>query len=337
MISKGKKSLHQLAKPSALAAATRTPFKLTKTIGKEKKKNAVSNIHSNNNAPSSKNEIDVTTTENNNTTRSPDGEMKISSFSFAPSFVPTKSIASVAASLIDDTVGDDSGDECRLVTSNRLVLTGTNTSNILSPPYAKRRRSNKTVTGEWGRRLIALRNSRANDSVRLQNQAFARRRMFDVNDPRKRAKTFTDVTIMGSYNGPWINRPEDMKITILGYVHRHIQKNNNSYTKGNNQLHDQCHHHHQQQLLQQEADNIFSQDYFAWFTFTLATARCINLERACKLRIYNAIILRCRMPTRLDLPPKSFGGSNSKNIIRCEKIVICTHLCERTDGTASSS
>ena len=332
MISKGKKSLHQLAKPSALTAATRTPFKLTKTIGKKKKKNAVSNSHPNN-APSSKNELDVTTAKistNNNTTRSPDSGMKKSSFSFAPSFVPTKSIASIAASVFDDTVGDDSGDECRLVTSNRLALTGTNTNNILSP---KRRRA-KVVTGEWGRRLIALHNSRANDSVRLQNQAFARRRMFDVNDPRKRAKTFTDATLLGSYNGPWINRPEDMKITILGYVHRHVQKSNNSYTKGNNQLHDQRHHNQQQQQQQQEADSIVSQDYFAWFTFTLATARCINLERACKLRIYNAVILPCRTPMTLDLPPKSFG---CKNIIRCEKIVICTHLCERTDGTASSS
>jgi len=336
MISKSKKSLHQLAKPSALAAATRTPFTVTKA--NRKKKNVVSNGEKDksDNSAINKNSYSNNTSSSKSGTDVTNGEVKKSSFSFAPSFVPKKSIASIAASLNNEAVGDDSGDECRTVTSKRLAHVNTNINPFVNTsPYAKRRRA-KPVTGEWGRRLILIRNSRSNDSVRLRNQAFARRRMYDLNDPRKRAKTFTDVTIMGSYNGPWINLPEDMKITVLGYMHRHIQRNKSS-TKGTNHPQDQKH--------RQETKNIISQDCFAWFTFTLATARCINLERACKLRIYNAVVLPCRMPMTLDLPPTSFdflpgnsGGSDSGNKnIRCEKIVICTHLCERIDRIASSS
>ena len=259
------------------------------------------------------------------------------SFSFAPSFVPTKSIASMSVSL-DDAVGDDSGDESRFVTSTRVAPTSTAINQYVNtPPHAKWRRA-KTVTGEWARRLIALRNSRSNDSLRLQNKSFARQRIFDWNDPRKRAKTYTDVTIMGQYNGPWVNLPEDTKITVLGYIHRHVQRSSNSFNGHNRHAHD--HRHAQQQQQQyQEHETIISEDFFAWLTFTLATARNINLQRACKLRIYNAVILPCRFPVTLDLPPKSFcnlrkksNSSGSKNIF-CENIVICTHLCERADNS----
>jgi hypothetical protein len=157
--------------------------------------------------------------------------------------------------------------------------------------------------------------------------------LLDVSDPRKRAKTYTDVTILGQYGGPWMNVPEDTKITVLGYAHRHIQQCiDESHHRSNTALHLQ----HQKQ----EDTKTISNDFFAWFTFTLATARRIELQQGCKLRIYNAIILPCRLPVVLDIPPSSAfflennieidsTSSGTTTARCCERTVICTHLCER--------
>lgn len=265
--------------------------------------------------PSSIKKNDSAETPSEKTPRSSIKATKFS-FSFAPSFVPTK-----CSALSEDAIGDDSGDECG------VINTPTNFSFASTPPFKRRRRS-KAANGEWVRRLVSLRNTQSNDSVRLQNKAFARQRrmLLDVSDPRKRAKTYTDVTILGQYSGPWINVPEDTKITVLGYAHRHIQrcidKNHHSNTR-------------QQQNQKQEETKTVSKDFFAWFTFTLATVRRIELQQGCKLRIYNAIILPCRLPVALDIPPISafFLENNietdNTTTASCERTVICTHLCER--------
>ena len=320
--------MQQLAKKSALAAATRfsfnkPPIRTSKKIKSDHVRHVensghdsnVGNITSNLDcSPIKKKEEEEIHLEKEKSI----SEATKSSFSFAPSFVTTKSSA-----FSQDSIGDDSGDDCRVVTSP------INHSFASTPPFRKRRRS-KAATGEWGRRLVSLRNSLSNDSVRLQNKAFARQRiLLDVSDPRKRAKTCIDVTILGQYIGPWINVPEDTKVTVLGYVHYHTQRIIKNCT--DKDRHFACH----QQTQKPEDTKTVSKDILAWFTFTLATARRIELQQGCKLRIYNAIILPCRLPMVLDAPPTSIlppeCGIEMTGRVICEKTVICTQLCERLD------
>ena len=316
--STARKPLRQLAKSSALMAATRFSFQKPSQQTKDDTRRRVEKpsfhrskrTRNSDGSPMERNDGDGTSP----VTKTPPNETTTSSFSFAPSFVQTKSSA-----LSQDSIGDDSGDDSRVVTTpvNHFALT---------PPLQRRRRS-KAANGEWVRRLISLQNALSNDSVRLQNKAFSRHKMLlDASDPRKRAKTFTDVTILGQYVGPWVNVPEDMKITVLGFVHGHTQQTGENYRRMTPQ----------QQTQKQRNTKTVSKDFFAWFTFTLSTARRIELQKGCKLRIYNAIILPCRSPIKLDAPPVSLvsleNGNGLSGTVRCEKTVICTNLCERIDS-----
>ena len=303
-----KKYPQQLAKRSLLMAATRFSFhKKTTRASQQSKRESVSPIGNLTNArKTSASSMSPIRTKDITEIRS-EGKRTLNdetktSFSFAPSFVPTKSSA-----LSQDSIGDDSGDDSRVITAQ--------IHHSLTPP----RRRRKAANGEWVRRFISLQNTLNNDAVRLQNKAFARQRMLlDVSDPRKRVKTFIDVTILGQYVGPWINVPEDMKITVLGYAHCH--KKRKSLTDK----------HIARQPRTKEETTIVSQDFFAYFTFTLATARRIELQQGCKLRIYNAIILPSRLPTALDaLPPSLSTEIGVDGTLRCENTVICTQLCER--------
>lgn len=313
------KSSQQLSTSSGLVAATRYSSKKTIGIRKQERKKEIPErvrhgaIHVNNSRYSNpcsivKNDVAETPSDK---TKPPSEATKIS-FSFAPLFVPSK-----CTPASDDAIGDDSGDESRVITTTR------NTSFLSSPPF-KRRRQTKTKIGKWAMRLVTLRNANINDSVRLQNKAFPMQRMLlDVTDPRRRAKTYTDVTILGQYSGPWINVPEDTKITLLGYTHRHVQRIE--------------HWNARKQRKDKHTDvSTVTADFFAWFTFSLLTARCIDLEQGCKLRIYNAIILPCRLPVALDISTTliSILRSNTKTNVttRCEKCVICTHMCERINS-----
>lgn len=254
-------------------------------------------------------------TENRNDARSQRkrpsaSEAPKSSFSFAPSFVAKK-----ASALSQDSIGEDSGDDCRMVIApNRQSLT---------PPPFKRRRRSKIASGEWVQRFVALQNAQNNDAVRLQNRAFSKV-LLDLSDPRKRAKTSMDVTILGQYIGPWINVADDKKLTVLGYAHRHT----------NQKTRVEKNRHSQKRTLTQDEVNTVSRGFFAWFTFTLSTARRIELQQGCKLRIYNPIVLPCRAPFKLDAPPKSmFAAEEDKmenhDTVCCDKTVICTQLCEK--------
>uniref|UniRef100_A0A7S4EM70 Uncharacterized protein n=1 Tax=Pseudo-nitzschia australis TaxID=44445 RepID=A0A7S4EM70_9STRA len=363
-------STQQLANASALAAATRTPFRKplqsTRTKTKTKKR---ANTNTNDTVSRTKSTAATSgdrcrdRSSSPSKTKTPTTDEAVgSSFSFAPAFVPTKNKV-----LVEDTdaIGDDDGDwgdGCRVVTVDTTTPNSNSTSlfpsSSTTPPSKWRRRAKKTTaTGEWVRKLVTLRNARNNDSVRLQNQAFVRERqkrihhktLLDVNDPRKRARTYTDATILGRYDGPWINLPEDTKITVLGYAHRRIriqqplsksQTNNHPTTNANAKA-----------KANTTTTTTLSQNFFAWFTFTLATARRIELQQMCTLRIYNAVVLPCRLvlPVTLDLPPDSRSilpelvsdsdassgtrqaTSTSTSTIRCEKTVVCTQLCERTN------
>lgn len=238
------------------------------------------------------------------------------SITFAPSFVPARAsnMLSLDGLVVDRGDVDDHG---RVVSSlNHRV-----NSEYSSPPHhLTGRRRAKAANGAMGRRLNSIRNSRCNDAFRLQNEAFARRNVFDVNDPRKGANSYADVTLVGKYDGPWTNLPEDFKITLLGYVHRHLEKKAG--------------------LQRRRPENFLCHGAFAWFTFTFATARTVDLRQSHHLRIYNPVILPCHAAAVSNLPRSFFGtdGYNENVNIsgRCAQLVICTHLCERLDSIPST-
>lgn len=192
------------------------------------------------------------------------------------------------------------------------------TASASSPPVPARRRSRGSSKGggggTWTKRFATLRNSRANDSVRLQNQAFSRHRhnhAFDLNDPRKRANSYTDVTIVGggdcTGSASWIHAAgavgeQDSKIAVLAYLHRHVRAGSETNHPS------------------------FQEKEFAWVSFTLATARSISLQKGIQLRLYNAVVIPNRHAVTID--PHAATALGVKSSMECRHVVICTHLCE---------
>jgi hypothetical protein len=253
------------------------------------------------------------------------------SFSFVPLFVPSRT----SNLLHDDGLVEDEGDILTSPTGGRGggVKASSNSGGNIDyhspqhPNMGRRRRSKAgNNNGPMVRRLTSIRTMRGNDSLRLYNEAFARSRtVVDANDPRKRANTYADVTLLGRYNGPWADLPEDYKITLLGYAHRHVPKKK---TTG---------WHYQPQRL---PVTFLSEGTYSWFTFTLTTARNVNLQQSCCLRIYNPVILPCPSikVSNIQWPPSGVDSNNGNAIVDgyCSTHVICTHLCERLDSIPSS-
>jgi hypothetical protein len=303
------KKSQPLAELSELAAATRKPLRLNKfppTCGSNEKVNKDVK-----NAPV----VSAHTETIYSSEFSPKPrENHMGKLSFAPSFVPKSKIVSIAT--VDAVVEDLRGEGGHLVRiPDRTSMSGSAPNFFASPqPVMKRRRMNK-VTGKWVQRLVALRNCRNTDVLRLQNQAFARHSGMNLNNPRKRAKAMMDVTIVGQYNGPWVNLPEDFPITVLGYLHRHVQLLKNSHSSA----------------APMEKERTAQKDVFAWFTFRLSTARMMSLERGCRMKIYNAVVLPS--PTAVELAiPSSIPHLRDGISHYCRTIVICTDLCERSDS-----
>mmetsp|Transcript_3135 Transcript_3135/g.8492 ORF Transcript_3135/g.8492 Transcript_3135/m.8492 type:complete len:271 (+) Transcript_3135:717-1529(+) len=240
-------------------------------------------------------------------------EEKKSSFSFAPSFVSKKT-----ACIEDDDIGDESEDDCRFITASTA-------NSCASTSQFKKRIRSKATTGELAQKLVFLRSIRSKKSMFLQNKTFARQKtFFDITNPRKSTRTRTDVTILGQYRGPWINAPENMKITVLGYAHYHIKKNRKHRVIAL-----------QEHEEDQEDKSTVSSDFFAWITFTLATARRIEVKKGCKFRIYDATVLPSREVLTLDIPSSTLcflrnqkEDTGTKRVL-CEHTVICTDVCEK--------
>ncbi|KAG7361081.1 hypothetical protein IV203_036181 [Nitzschia inconspicua] len=235
---------------------------------------------------------------------------------FAPSFVSSANSAIAPAAPIDTLIEEPTRQEDYF--ANIHSRPTDHLPAILSSPqpHTKRRRTSK-ITGKWERRLAALRKTRCSDAGRLQNQAYARHAGIELNNPRKRAASRTDVTILGVNRGPR-NLPDDCVIAVLGYIHSHAQNMEGKRF-------DQIGH-----LEKQKDVTIIHRNIFSWITFKISTARTIGLENGCRLRLYDAIVLPSPQATRLSLPEKFIHWSGVENHC-CQNTVICTDLCERTD------
>lgn len=260
-----------------------------------------------------------------NETRKGGNDAKVN-VTFVPSFVPPGKTTSPSAASIApvDTLFEDPTREEDYVMNIQNPQAGYVPAFFSSPqPTMKRRRAAK-ATGKWGKRFMAIRSSRSSDAVRLQNQVYARNSGMDLNNPRKRANRLTDVTLMGFYQGPW-ELPEECSITILGYIHSHTQitAEPSNYNQPIN-------------LRKQKVLTVTHQNKFAWISFKLSTARTIELNRGCRLRIYNAVVLPSPRAIVLDLPEAVLGSNGAKKDNTCETIVVCTDLCERLDTTTTA-
>ena len=229
-------------------------------------------------------------TTRSTTTRTPeDSTGSTATFTFAPSFMPSKRPHTKGDQLVEE--GSQEND--------RFVTPSSHFSS--SPPKVRRRSSRSKNLGVWGRKLGSVQGSRSNDALRIQNQAFCRQTTFDVNGPRKRAKSHTDITILGNCSRPWINGAEDSKFSVLAYVHCHTLRKEPTYNQDDNML--------------------------AWVTFTIASARSINLQKGKQIRLYNAVMLPSRVSTTVDGLAIASLKSNT-----CQRILISTWLCETHPG-----
>jgi hypothetical protein len=177
-------------------------------------------------------------------------------------------------------------------------------SNHSSP---KRRSPMKGKGGPLGKRLFALRNTLANDTARLSAMSTS---AFDLNDPRKRATSTTDLTIVGDIS------PTKMihgKHVTLAMVHSHKETRNSDAP--DQPLHEEHH------------------PSWVWVSFDISTARSVNLHKTQQLRIYNGVFITCTevdivLPSMSHHSNENSEGPPSENHQKCRHILACTQLCE---------
>lgn len=275
------KQTQRLAKATALAAATRMSRnksgRPSLNQGNRQRREEV-NIRSNRSAS-------PTGTKND------PSQYKPKSISFKPSFA--LSFATKAAEQVDEG-RDDFSFVPPFVPPRNLPIN----PDFSSPPPKRMRGSKKKLSsGVWTRRLASIQNARSNASIRLQNKAFRENNPFDLNDPRKQAKSSMDLTIVGDCSGHWApNLAVDAKVTVLGYIHRYG-------------------------LIENE--RLIHDNEFAWVSFPLTAARSVGLKRGLQLRLYDGVVIRCRQKATID--EKIAKGYRTNE---CCHLVVCTHLCE---------
>ena len=196
--------------------------------------------------------------------------------SFAPPFVITSSMSMYA----DQVEEPDADNDENLPTSVPV--------SVHRQPR-KRNETSKVACGPLSKRLISIRNSIASDSVRLT--AFYKN-SFDLNDPRKRARTITDITILGDVS------QVDGKCTVLGFIHKNV-----------------C-----------QGPTSTAYDYasrICWVSFLPATARSLNLKKGSQLRMYNVVFIPC---VEVEISGIHWKDATIDNV--CRHMIICTQLAE---------
>jgi hypothetical protein len=188
---------------------------------------------------------------------------------------------------------------------------------LSSPTTVRRQRSSKNQ-GPWTRLLATLKSNQAIDAMKLQHAGMNRHGVaVDLNDPRRKAKTYTDVTIVGR---------EDCNGVALPICWSHGREG--ASTKNGTHQHDGlltvlCHIHTHGAMIRGNPTSTTISQVFAWISFTRTTARNVGLQSGLELRLYGAILVPIRRaPCR----------STPHDRQQCRFIVLCTHLCEKYPG-----
>lgn len=172
---------------------------------------------------------------------------------------------------------------------------------------AKRKRkqtsSKKLKAGPLMKRLRALRSAVDGDTIRFQSGmypfAHSVSRRFDLSDPRNRATSFMDVSIVCE-PVPW---DEHERITVLGFIHNSEKVSNKSAN---------------------DIGNLVEGGRFAWLSFTYDTAREQNVREGSQLRIYNTVSI----PSSSAIQINGYGDDAVVADRCCDQTIVCTQLCE---------
>ena len=173
--------------------------------------------------------------------------------------------------------------------------------------------------GPLRKRLQAIRSALDGDAIRLQSgqYPFTLRQSVDRNDPRNRATTVCDLTIVGhcvpwstageyssGYNNTKQQQQQCRLVTVLSYVHSWMRPLVRSLAAANSDT-----------TTTTSSDNNTSNNGtlgLVWAVFTHSKAQEQSLGKGTQLRVYNAICI-----------PAGDSGSSA-----VQKMMLCTNLCE---------
>ena len=171
----------------------------------------------------------------------------------------------------------------------------------------KRKQSKKLKAGPLMRRLRALRSAVEDDTIRFKSGVYpfaqTANRRFDLNDPRNRATSYMDVSIV---RDPVSWDEHERKITALCFIHN----SENVSTSADDNTADE------------------ESRRFAWISFHYDTAREQNICKGSMLRMYNTVSVPSSEPMQID-------GLGEECIVDdrcCDKTILCTRLCEPYPG-----
>jgi hypothetical protein len=236
--------------------------------------------------------------------------------SFAPHFFHTKKSNPSVAQQEDDIESSQRPSAPAYQTPRILQRFNQNVNNAAysagssngSDPKRKRKQQSgkKLKAGPLMKRLRSLRSAVNGDTIRFQSGMYpfaqSANKRFDLSDPRNRAASYVDVSIVGE-PVPW---DEHDRITALGFIHKSAKVT----TKGS---------------TSDFAGRLIGGSRFAWISFTYETAREQNVRKGSKLRIYNTVSI----PSSSTIQVRGFSVENDATIEqRCEHTILCTQLCE---------
>jgi hypothetical protein len=228
-------------------------------------------------------------------------------------------------------------DNRNAATNNSSSVVAIDRPSFSSPTTSRRHRASKShgnssKSGPWTKRLAALKSNQTNDAMKLQHPGMNRHGVsFDLNDPRKKAKSYTDVTVLSDHdessqqgvkpkswslstNATGASSGDGSLLTVLGHIHRHAPIINHRCTES---------------LPTSTGDTTLSeQGSFAWISFTRTTARNVGLRKGMALRLYDAVLL----PVHRMVGPEQGESRDDRGTMECRFLVICTQLCEEHPG-----
>jgi hypothetical protein len=144
------------------------------------------------------------------------------STSFVPSFLRTSTAVEPPLAL------DDAGARLADMDVDSDLPSSINGSLYRSPPphFASPPPSKRRKTGVLLSHLQKLRSEILGDTIRFQSGEYPYREkksMFDMNDPRSRAKSYMDITILGDASSFGLDTICSKQVIVFAHVHDHIE------------------------------------------------------------------------------------------------------------------
>lgn len=167
--------------------------------------------------------------------------------------------------------------------------------------------------GPWSERLAMLQSHQSSNAMKLQHAGLNRFGVvcLDVNDPRKKAQSYTDVTILDTQKDT---------TSSGGGVKSMIGTTNEASSSSQLVWTLPCFLHQHAATSDSGLGGDAVQNVLAWFSITPTTARNVGLQKGMVLRVYDAILLPLLV---------SEDEPNHEDKLESRFLVICTQVCER--------